>query len=148
MTLIPNTNTVVSYAYTVMVGNRKIGTLQGFNPSANRALERIRELMNEVDDIKEITPGRTDFDITIERLETYDEAMLDALGYASFEDLSQITDPMNIVEEIRGPVAKGSPRRTIVYERCWITSWAKQIREGTITVTETVSLWPERIYRQ
>ena len=148
MTLIPNTNTAVSYAYTIMVGNKKIGTLQGFNPSANRQLDRVREIMNEVDDIVEIVPGRSEFTLTIEKLETYDASMMDALGYASFEDISQITDPIDIVEEIRGPVSKGSPKRTIVYQRVWIQNWAKTIREGTITITETVTAWPERIFRQ
>jgi len=148
MTLIPDTNTAVSYAYTVMVGNRKIGTLQGFDPSANRMLDRIREIMNEDQDIVEIAPGRSEFTIAIDRLETYDQAMMDTLGYASFEDVSKITDPIDIVEILTGPVAKGSPRRTIVYQRCWIQNWSKTIREGTITVTERVTLWPERIIRQ
>ncbi len=148
MTLIPNTNTVVSYAYTIMVGNRKIGTLQGFDPSANRMLDRIREIMNEDDDIVEIAPGRSEFTIAIDRLETYDQAMMDALGYTSFEDISQVTDPIQIVETITGPVSKGSPSRTIVYQNCWIQNWSKTIREGTVTVTERVTLWPERIRRQ
>jgi PAS domain-containing protein len=131
-----------------MSGNRKIGTLQGFDPSANRQLERIREIMNEDSDIFEIVPGRTEFTISIDRIETYNQAMLDALGYTSFEDISQITDPIQIVETITGPVSKGSPKRTIVYQNCWIQGWSKTIREGTITVTERVTLWPERILRQ
>lgn len=148
MTLIPTSNTVVSYAYTILAGNKKVGTLQGFDPSANRMLDRVREIMNEADDIVEIVPGRTDFTLNIDRLETYNAAMMDALGYSSFEDISQITDPIQIVETITGPVSKGSPKRTIVYQNCWIQTWSKTIREGTITVTERVALWPERIVRQ
>jgi hypothetical protein len=148
MTLIPTSNTVVSYAYTVLAGNKKIGTLQGFDPSANRMLDRVREIMNEDADIVEIVPGRTDFTLSIDRLETYNAAMMDALGYASFEDISEITDPIQIVETITGPVSKGSPKRTIVYQNCWVQTWSKTIREGTVTVTERVALWPERIIRQ
>jgi len=145
MTRIPNTTTVVSYAYTVKANGSIIGTLQGFTPSANRNLERVREILNEVEDIVEIAPGRTDFQVTVDRLETYNESMVEALGFSAFEDISQITDPIQIVEELRGPVALGNPTRTIVYERCWIQSWTKTIREGTVTVTENVTLWPERI---
>ena len=145
MTRIPNTTTTVSYAYTVKAQGSVIGTLQGFNPTANRSLERIREILNEVTDIVEIVPGRTEFSITLDRLETYNESMMEALGFASFEDISQVTDPIQIVEEVRGPAALGNPSRTIVYERCWVQTWGKTIREGTITVTENVTLWPEQI---
>jgi len=148
MTLIPNTNSVVSYAYTIMIGNRKVGTLQGFDPSANRPLQRVREIMDEAPDIFEIVPGRTDLTISIDRLETYDQAMMDALGYASFEDISEVTDPIDIVETITPPATKNVKPRTLLYQRCWITSWSKTIREGTITVTERVTLWPEKIIRQ
>ncbi len=145
MTRIPNTTTVASYAYTVKANGSVIGTVQGFNPSANRNLERVREILNETDDIVEIVPGRTEFTITLDRLETYNKGMMEELGFSTFEDISQVTDPIQIVEEIRGPVALGSPSRIIVYERCWIQTWGKTIREGTITVTESVTLWPERI---
>ena len=145
MTRIPNTTTVASYAYTVKANGTVIGTVQGFNPSANRTLERVREILNEVDDIVEIVPGRTDFTITLDRLETYTAGMMEELGFATFEDISQVTDPIQIVEEVRGPASLGNPSRIIVYERCWITTWGKTIREGTITVTESVTLWPERI---
>ena len=145
MTRIPNTTTVASYAYTVKANGSVIGTIQGFNPSANRNLERVREILNTAEDIVEIIPGRSEFTITLDRLETYNKGMMDALGFATFEDISKVTDPIQIVEEIRGPVSLGSPSRTIVYERCWIQTWGKTIREGTITVTESVALWPETI---
>lgn len=141
-TRIPNTRTAVSYAYTIKANGVPIGTLQGFNPSANRTLERVREILNEEVDTVEIVPGRTEFTITVDRLETYEKAMMDALGFASFEDISKVTDPILIVEEIRGP--QGQTRR-IEYQRCWVQTWSKTIREGTITVTENVTLWPERI---
>jgi hypothetical protein len=145
MTRIPNTTVAVSYAYTVKANGKVIGTVQGFNPTANRNLERVREILNEASDLVEIVPGRTEFSITLDRLETYNQSMMEALGFASFEDISQVTDPIQIVEEIRGPASLGNPSRTIVYERCWIQTWGKTIREGTITVTENVTLWPEQI---
>lgn len=145
MTRIPSTTTVASYAYTVKANGKVIGTVQGFTPSANRNLERVREILNEVNDIVEIVPGRTEFQITLDRLEIYTESMVEALGFGDFEDISTITDPIQIVEELRGPASLGNPSRIIVYERCWIQNWTKTIREGTITVVENVTLWVERI---
>lgn len=141
-TRIPNTRSVVSYAYTVKANGVVIGTLQNFSTTANRRLERVRELMNEEIDTFEIVPGRTDFTITLGRLETYDKQMMKALGYTTFEDLSKITDPITIVEEMRSNVGKV---RKIEYQNCWVSSWSKTIAEGTVTVTENVSLDVERI---
>ena len=100
MTRIPTTKSVVSYAYTIKANGIKIGNLQGFNPSSNRNLERVREIMNELDDTKEILPGRTDFQITLDRLETYDQAMMEALDYEAFDFLHEIISPIDIIEEI------------------------------------------------
>ena len=143
-TRIPNVKTVVSYSYTVKANGKAIGTLQGFNPSANRNLERVREIMGNdaAQDTFEIVPGRTEFTISIDRFETYDKAMMQALGYASLEDVSVVTEPISITEVVRD---KAGMSRIIEYQDCWIQSWAKTIREGTITVTETVTLWPTRI---
>jgi len=141
-TRIPNTRTAVSYAYTIKANGIILGTLQGINPSANRNLERIREILNTELDTFEIVPGRTDFTITVDRLETYDKSMMKALGFATFEDLSKITDPIQIVEELRNSTGK---TRKIEYQNCWVQTWSKTIREGTITITESVTLFPERI---
>ena len=142
-TRIPNTRTVVSYAYTVTdsKGN-PIGTLQGFSPSSNRPLERVREIMNEELDTFEIVPGRTDFSIQLDRLETYDKQMMKALGFTTFEDLSKITDPITIIELMTSNVGK---IRKIEYQDCSVSNWSKTIREGTVTVTESVTLQPTRI---
>jgi hypothetical protein len=142
MTRIPNTKSVVSYAYTVKANGTKVGTLQGFNPSANRNLERVREIMNEEVDTVEIVPGRTDFTISVDRFETYDAAVMQALGYAEFDTLDKIVDSIDIVEEIQGP---NGLKRTIGYLQCWVNSVNKTVREGTITVSESVTLWPTKI---
>ena len=142
-TQIPHTKTVVSYAYTITANGTSLGTLQGFNPSSTRALERVRELRNEIDDMVEIVPGRSEFTIQIDKLEMYSENVLQALGFSDFEDISKLRTPIQIVETIKDPVSgKG---RTVSYVNCWIQNVAKTIREGTITVSETVTLWPEKI---
>jgi len=142
MTRIPNTNSVVSYAYTVKINGVAVGTLQGFNPTSNRTLERVRQIMNEEDDIFEIVPGRSEFSISIDRLETYDSAMMKVLGYGNLLTIDQIQTPFEIVEQLVGPLGQ---TRAISYQKCWIQNISKTVREGTTTVSETVSIWPERI---
>jgi hypothetical protein len=146
MTQIPNTNTAVSYAYTIKANGVPIGTLQGFTPSQNRTLERVREIMNEITDIVEIIPGRGEISLTIDRFETYSQSLFTALGYTTFpEDLSSITFPIQIIEVLTGPVSAGSPRRQITYQDCWIQSLGKSIKEGTLTVNSNATLWVTKI---
>ena len=143
MTRIPHTKATVSYGYTISANGIPIGTVQGFNPSMTRPLERVRELMNEIDDIVEIVPGRTDIQLTMDRFETYAQNLLEAMGFATYEDLSQITTPILIQEEIRDPVTGAG--RKIQYQDVWFNTWGKTVTEGKITVTENVTAYPTRI---
>ena len=143
MTRIPNTKSVVSYAYTIKANGIPVGTLQGFSPTSNRLLDRVRQIMNEEDDIVEIVPGRSDFTISIDRFETYDASMMKALGNRAIETIEKMQTPFEIVEQIVGPLGQ---TRVISYQRCWIQNISKQVREGTITVSETVTIFPERIF--
>ncbi len=144
---VPNTKTVVSYAYKVLSQGKKVGVLQGFTPGFNRPLERIRELGNTIDDTIEIVPGRSDLTLSIDRLEIYDSNVLQALISPDVNPTGDITtimmNPIDIVETITDPT--GTKTRTIVYNQCWINSYGKSIREGTILVTETVSLGVTKI---
>lgn len=143
-TIIPNTQSVVSYAYTIKANGVEIGTLQGFNPTGNRTVERVREILNTLEDTFEIVPGRSEFKITIDRIETYNKNVIKALGYNIFgESIAQIRDPITIVEQVTGPNGES---RLITYDRCWLTSWSKTIQEGTITTKENVNLEVERIF--
>lgn len=142
MTRIPSTKTVVSYAYSIKANGVVIGTLQGFSPSANRDLQRIREIKNELIDTVEIVPGRTDYTLSIDKLETYDTTLMKALGYTNFTTLHEMTDPIDIVEEISGP---NGARRVISYNKCWIQSVSKTVREGTVTVSEQVTVFPTSV---
>jgi allophanate hydrolase subunit 1 len=126
----------------VKVNGTAVGTLQGFTPTSNRLLDRVREIMNEEDDIVEIVPGRSEFTITIDRLETYDTPLLKALGQDPTDTIDLLQTPFEIVEQLVGPLGQ---TRVISYEKCWIQNLSKTIREGTITVSETVTIWPERI---
>ncbi len=143
-TIIPNTQSTVSYAYTIKANGVEIGTLQGFNPTANRALERVREILNTLEDTFEIVPGRSEFSISIDRIETYNKNVIASLGFNIFgESIAQIRDPITIVEQLTGPNGES---RQIVYDRCWIKSWSKTVTAGEITVKENVTMDVERIF--
>lgn len=143
-TIIPSTNSVVSYAYTIKANGVTIGTLQSLSSNGNRALERVREVMNTLEDTFEIVPGRSEFSITIDRIETYNKNVIAALGANVFgESIAQIRDPITIVEQITGPNGES---RQIIYDRCWIKSWSKNVAVGEITVKENVAMDCERIF--
>ncbi len=137
MTRIPNTSTAVSYAYTVSINGSIVGTLQGFNPTSSKQLERVRQLQNETSDILEIVPGRTEHTIQLDRLELYDDD-----SDLTFKVLEEQTTPFNIVEKISNGQGK---TREITYSTCWIQSIGKTIREGQINVAVSVTVWPTNI---
>lgn len=151
----PNTKTVVSYTYKVTgAGRASIATLQGFNPSYNRTLERVRELGNVDVDMIEIVPGRGEFTISLDRLETYSDNFATALGLTSAHvggigDGSAGVVPsnqkisFNIIETITSSVTGKS--RTITYGDCWIQTYSKTVREGTVLVAENMVIWPTSV---
>lgn len=151
----PNTKTVVSYTYTVTgAGKAKIATLQGFNPSYNRTLERVRELGNVDVDMLEIVPGRGEFTISLDRLETYSDNFATAIGLTGAH-VGGIGDgssgvipsnqkiPFTVVETIKSSVT--GKARTVTYNDCWIQSYAKTVREGTVLVAENMVIWPTSV---
>jgi len=143
--IVPNTKTVVSYSYSITVGGTQIGTLQGFNPSSTRTLERIREINYSgpgSSDTYEIVPGRSEFKITLDRIEIYKKSLMEALGIDALEDLTQIQNSIDITESRTDFTGK---TRSIKYMGCWIGSWGKNITEGTLTVKENVTMEVERI---
>jgi hypothetical protein len=145
MASIPNRKTVVSYAYTVKNNNGKaIGTLQTLTIAMNRQLQRIFEINRNAStvDTFEIVPGRSDYSISINRLETYENSLWEALGISNADEVSKATSPINITEILIGP---NGETRTTEYHNCWIASIGKTIQEGTITVSENVSLQVEYI---
>ena len=145
MARIPNTDTTVSYSYALSANGKTIGTLQGFTPTNNRNLERVREINGTTTtaDIKEVVFGRGEITLRIDRFETYNTSVLEALGL-TIVDLSQITDPITITETMED--GQGNVT-TIQYLDCAIQSCSKTVREGTITVGEAVDLWPTQIVK-
>ena len=138
-TQIPNRKTVVSYSYTIQVGGKTVGTLQGFSPTMNRPLERIRELRADMgdQDTFELVPGRTEISATIDRLETYDSNLMTTLGVTGVTGITNATNSFDIVEIVADTLGN---ERVIFYQDCWVESWSKQVREGTVTVTENATI--------
>ena len=139
-TQIPNTDSVVSYAYTVSINGTTVGTLQSFNPTSARILERIREIRADVGnaDTKEIVPGRSTFSATLTRFELYEIPLMKALGVSSLQNLANIVDDFEIVEKLSFPDA--GKKRIVIYSGCWVENWGKTITEGTVTVSENVTI--------
>ena len=134
-------NSVVHYAYEFRVNGRKVGTVQNFNPSSTRALERIREIAYSNVDTIEIVPGRTDHQLQVERIETHVASMIDALGYEPL-NIADLNGSIQIIEVLHRP---DGTRRRIVYDRCWVNTHSKTINVGTVNVTESATLWPTTI---
>jgi len=133
----------VYYQYMIMIDGKAVGTIQRFNPSTERDLERIREIMNNSDDTVEIAVGRSDTQITTERVELNKQAMMNILAPGDdFVDISQLNVPVNIVEVLRYP---DGTKRTIVYQDCEAKSYSKTTSVDTITVTESVTFWVRKV---
>lgn len=138
-----NNASTVFYQYKILIDGAVVGTLQRFNPSTERNLERIREIMNTGDDTREIAVGRSDIQITAERIELNNSAMLDVLAPDQpFFDISDLNSPVNIVEICRYP--DGS-KRNITYEDCEVKSYSKSISVDTITIVESVTFWVRKV---
>jgi len=130
------TSSVVYYAYDVKIDGKNVGTLQNFSPTSNRALERIREIAHSAVDTIEITPGRTDSSITIEKLELYNKSLIEALGYDP-SGVADLESSFDIIEVMHRP---DGTKRTIIYDRCWVETYGKTVNLTTISVTENVTV--------
>lgn len=153
-TRIPQSISTVSYGYTINSDGKPIGTLQGFNPSMNRTLERVRQLKaSDTEDTFELLPGRTELSITVDKLELYASTLVDELLQTPNTSLLvNDTRTFNIEETIKNtgistPGATGGTliTKTVTYHDCRIQSYTKRVQEGTVTVTENAVIIPKRV---
>lgn len=135
----------VHYQYEIRINGDNVGTIQRFNPSSERDLVRIREIMNSEIDTVEIAMGRTATQVTVERFETNKKALLMAIG-DDIHDIGDITAPIDIVEIMKDPLT--GKKRKLMYQGCVPKSWSKSISVDTITVTESVTFWVTAIIKQ
>lgn len=139
-----NGQSTVHYQYSISINGKKVGTIQRFNPSSERDLVRIRQIMDDEQDTVEIAMGRTATQVTVERFETNAAALMDAIGMETFDDISDITYPIDITETMNVPGILGK-KRVLQYMGCVPKSWSKSISVDTITVTESITFWITRV---
>lgn len=151
----PNTAHSVFYAYSISVGDgTPIGSFEKFGSSFTRTHERIREvLFNRGPITKEILWGTTDIQVTLTKVELYQEAIFQALGVEvySIEHFNQtvdIVETMYIPDKTALSATNEPPTalpatlhtRVIVYEDCVPTNVSKSVDTSTAKVAEDMTL--------
>lgn len=136
MPLIPNTRSAVFYSYTVKANGKQIGTLQRFNPTSTRQVQRLRGIQNNAGKVIEIVPGTTDDSITMDKVKLHRESMLGAFGY-TVKSIQDINDTIDIEEIEHHP---DGTTTTMTYAGCWISQYSKNTTEGTVLVVESMTV--------
>jgi hypothetical protein len=136
-TQVPNTQHTVFYAHSIHVNGVEIGSFERMSVSSTRTTERIREILfSRGPEVKEIVWGGTDINVSLGRVELYNNAMLEAFGLSIFtiEDFNQ---PVNITEIQFNPNNNG--QRTITYIDCVASDISKDIDQGTVRIVESMT---------
>ena len=102
--LLPTTQSVHAFSYSVLFDGQQIGDLQSFAPSSNKTLTRVRALaQGSGGETIEIVPSITDHQITITALELYRKQVMEFMGYSSFASIEDLKTPIDIREIITAP---------------------------------------------
>lgn len=151
VTSFPNTAHSVFYAYAISANNGEpIGSFEKFGSSFTRTHERIREVLFSRGPItKEIIWGGTDIQVTLTKVELYEQAIFQALGVQIFS-IEEFNQTVNIVETMYVPETPGSAStpsgvnglrtRVVVYEDCVPTNVTKDVDSSTVKVAENMTL--------
>lgn len=142
--LLPVTQSVHAFSYSVLFDGQQVGDLQSFNPSANKTLTRVRALaQGNGGETIEIVPSITDHQITITALELYRKKVIEFMGYSSFASIEDLKTPIDIREIITAP---NGTQTIIDYQECWHQSFNKSgiIANGNV-VTDNVVFWATRV---
>lgn len=149
--VLPNTAHSVFYAYAIATSAHPdpIGSFEKFGSSFTRSHERIREILFSRGPItKEIIWGGTDIQVTLSKVELYQEAIFQALGVNIFtvEDFNIVVD---VFEYMYIPAVPGAPQqaaeapgstRVIVYKDCVPTTVSKDVDTTTAKIIEAMTL--------
>lgn len=142
MPLLPNTLAAPWYAFTISVNGIAIGMLQGFNPSQDREVERVRQIMYESGPAAlEVVPGATNVSVECERIEMYAANFMQALG-RDFVSIDDLVDPFDILEEKHTP--NGGIAR-VQYVSCLIQRYGRRIVNSGTFVLESVTMQVARV---
>lgn len=142
MPILPNTLAAPWYAFTISVNGIAIGMLQGFNPSQDREVERVRQIMYETGPAAlEVVPGATNVTVECERIEMYQANFMQAIG-RNLVSLDDLVDPFDILEE------KHTPTGTIYrvqYVSCVVQRYGRRIVNTGTFVLESVTMQCARV---
>lgn len=148
--VIPNTNSRVWYAYTLLVNGRVIGTLKNFNLNATMQLERVREIMQTTGArVLEIVPGHTDITATCEKVLIYQKSLVNCFNYSgdtTINSIEDVIDPFQIVETCKLPQNQGGGYISMVYDNCLINSYGRTLAAETTLVMENATIWIATMY--
>ena len=142
--LLPTTQAVHAFSYSVLFDGQQVGDLQSFAPSSNKTLTRVRALaQGNGGETIEIVPSITDHQITITALELYRKQVIEFMGYTNFASIEDLKTPIDIREIITAPDGTQS---VIDYQECWHQSYNKSgITAGGNVVTDNIVFWVTRI---
>jgi len=137
-TAVPNTAHSVFYAYSIHVNGVEIGSLENISETSTRTVERIREVMfSRGAEVKEIVWGGTDTSVTMNRVELYNNAILESFGVEIFA-LEDFTFPVNITEIMQLPEALGGGKRVLTFKDAVAENWSASKDTGTVRIVETL----------
>ena len=95
--LLPVTQAVHAFSYSVLFDGQQVGNLQSFTPSANKTLTRVRALaQGNGGETIEIVPSITDHQITITALELYRKKVIEFMGYSNFASIEDLKTSIDI----------------------------------------------------
>jgi len=137
MSPLPRTATAVFYSYTISANNTEVGSLQSFNPSSTRQVERIRQIMFSTGArVIDMVPGTTDTSISLEHVRLYKKSLFEAFSYQIFA-LEDLTEPMDIIEEMNHPDGLVD---FLVYHQCLFSDWSETRTVGTAHVAGSATV--------
>lgn len=115
-----------------------VGALQSFSPSETRPITRLGQVGS--DEYYELVPGRAENSMTISRLVLLAENIFEAFGWpmgGAVDSLRNQRVPMTITEYRYNP---DGTWKTRTYLDCWISDYGKTIDQGTVEISEDVTV--------
>lgn len=143
---IPDSNKVViSTSIDIIVGGLVVGTIESFNVSTSRPVQRIRELRSEKPgQVLEMVPSPADSNINVTGFMVYDAGKqhlfqrISGADGQSYIDLQSQNTPFDIVEKYTHPGT--NTEYEVIYKGCWLDNYSKTQNIGTAAVSETASI--------
>ena len=136
---LPDTDHSVFYAYSIMIGQKEIGSFEKFSERSTRTVERIREIMYSTGaKVIDMVWGGTDITLELNYVELYNQSLFQAFGVA-WRGLEHVHLKFNISEVKYNPRSLGSPI-AISFMNCVPSDYSKDIDTGTARVMNSMTV--------